>query len=294
MEVWTAVNGNDGIPVCLIDADPTQPRKEFDDDRLDELACSISELGLAEPVVVRQDNGRYQLIAGERRLRAVRKLGWDMVPAVVKECDDKTAKKLQMVENVVRQDLNPIELANGLQQMLDDGMDADDVAKSIGRKPSYIVWITAILGCRQDLHFLVANGQIKVWVAWHLARLSANGQGRAIRRFRMGDYNAEEQVAICEAIYADEHQSTMFTDVNLTSAEKQITDDFDNAITKIYRSFDKIVMLEKKKPGSVAKWLNDGHQAHIARLQIKELKSRLSWLDKLLRRKEASREGGQQ
>jgi ParB family chromosome partitioning protein len=105
------------LPVGSIVPNPLQPRTHIDEAELTDLTASIEASGLLQPVVVRSRNGQYELIAGERRWRAVQRLGWVKIPAVVKEADDRTLLTLALVENLQRDDLSPIDEASGYQRL---------------------------------------------------------------------------------------------------------------------------------------------------------------------------------
>lgn len=201
------------IGVGLIDRDATQPRTDFDKDGILELARSIETNGLLQPITVRRRDGGYQLVAGERRWRAVRQLGWETIPAIVQVMADDSFRKFQMIENVVRRQLNSLEMALGLKQMLNEGMSPKEVAEALGKDAGYVTWITSILNCREQGLHLLKLGQITVWVAWHLARLSDNGQQLALRIFQMHRFSAKEMVRQCEKIYARENQLEMPVEV---------------------------------------------------------------------------------
>ncbi|MDQ4065787.1 MAG: ParB/RepB/Spo0J family partition protein [Actinomycetota bacterium] len=109
------------LAVDLIDPNPRQPRAAFDDASLEELAASMRELGILQPVLVRAVDGRYELIAGERRVRAARHAGLDAVPALIVETDERGSLERALVENVHREDLNPIEEAAAYKQLLEEG-----------------------------------------------------------------------------------------------------------------------------------------------------------------------------
>ncbi|MBO4768436.1 MAG: ParB/RepB/Spo0J family partition protein, partial [Bacteroidales bacterium] len=109
------------IPMDLIEANPFQPRTNFDFDALDELAASIRSLGLIQPITVRRTNtGNYQIISGERRFRACRMAGMTMIPAYVREASDQGMLEMAIVENIQRQDLDPIEVALSFQRLIDE------------------------------------------------------------------------------------------------------------------------------------------------------------------------------
>ncbi len=128
------------IPVDQIEANPRQPRKTFDVVALDELALSIKAAGVIQPIVVRRGGGgRWQLIAGERRWRAARQAGLDRIPAVVREATDSESLELALVENLLREDLNPMEEAEAYQQVLAEfGWTQEQLAQRVGRDRSTI------------------------------------------------------------------------------------------------------------------------------------------------------------
>ncbi|MHB8902120.1 MAG: ParB/RepB/Spo0J family partition protein, partial [Thermoguttaceae bacterium] len=107
------------LDIRLIDSNPFQPRTDFDDDELDALTDSLRVHGLLQPLVVRAMGNRYQLVAGERRLRAAARAGWTEVPIVVVDADDRETAELAIIENLQRKDLNPLEKASSFQRYLD-------------------------------------------------------------------------------------------------------------------------------------------------------------------------------
>src|SRR5207244_1610590 len=106
------------VPIDQVEVNPNQPRKVFDFTALDELAASIKASGVIQPIIVRRVGGGYQLIAGERRWRAARQAGLDRIPAIVREATDAQSLELALVENLLREDLNPIEAAQAYQKLL--------------------------------------------------------------------------------------------------------------------------------------------------------------------------------
>jgi ParB family chromosome partitioning protein len=123
------------LPIYKVEPNPNQPRQDFDEEELQALADSIAEHGIVQPLTVRQlDSGYYQIIAGERRWRAARLAGLSEVPAVIIEADDKKAMELALIENLQRQDLNPVEEALGYRCLMDDhGMKQEEVAQRVGK-----------------------------------------------------------------------------------------------------------------------------------------------------------------
>jgi len=123
------------VPVSSVDPNPNQPRTHFDEELLASLAASIRELGVLQPILVRPAEGdRYQLIAGERRWRAAKRVGLQTIPALIRTVADQASLEQALVENLHRQDLNPLEEAGAYQQLIEDfGLTHDEVANRVGR-----------------------------------------------------------------------------------------------------------------------------------------------------------------
>ncbi|MGH7423416.1 MAG: ParB/RepB/Spo0J family partition protein, partial [Candidatus Methylomirabilales bacterium] len=122
------------IPLAEIRPSPFQPRKRFDDKTLDELAASIRAQGILSPVIVRQIPGGYELVAGERRLRAAERAGLERIPAVVREMSNAGMLEVALIENVQREDLNPIEEAEVYRRLIEEfGLTQEEMAARVGR-----------------------------------------------------------------------------------------------------------------------------------------------------------------
>ena len=123
------------IPISQIEANPNQPRRDFDEEALQELADSIVQIGIIQPITLRQvDDGHYQIIAGERRWRASQLAGLTTIPAYIRTIKDENVMEMALVENIQREDLNDIEIALAYQHLLEsDGMTQDKVAKRVGK-----------------------------------------------------------------------------------------------------------------------------------------------------------------
>ena len=136
------------LPIYKVEPNPDQPRRDFDDEELQALADSITEHGIIQPLTVRQMNsGYYQIIAGERRWRAARLAGLSDVPAVIIEADDKKAMELALIENLQRQDLNPVEEAMGYQSLIEEyGMTQEEAAKRVGKSRPAVANSLRLLG----------------------------------------------------------------------------------------------------------------------------------------------------
>lgn len=156
----------DTVDIDLITPNPQQPRTYFDDDALQELADSIAEHGVLQPLVVTRvpsDLGpaTYQLIAGERRLQAARRAGIARVPVVIKEATDAQQLEIALVENIQRRDLNPIEEASAFRRLSDEfGMTQEQIAARIGRSRVAIANTLRLLALEEDIRSSIASGQI--------------------------------------------------------------------------------------------------------------------------------------
>jgi len=150
------------IPVGAIEPNPSQPRRRFDDESLAELAASIREVGVLQPLLVRPaEGGRYQLIAGERRWRAARRAGVDVVPALVRDTSDAGSAEQALIENLHRADLSPLEEAGAYQQLIEDfGLTHEDIATRVGKSRSGITNTLRLLSLPPAIQQLVGDGRL--------------------------------------------------------------------------------------------------------------------------------------
>ena len=156
-----ASGGLKELAVSSIRPNPFQPRTRLDEPALAELTASIEASGLLQPVVVRPRNGTYELIAGERRWRAVQRLGWRTLPAVVKDADDQTLLTLALIENLQRHDLSAIDEALGYQRLMDEfKMPQAEVARMVGRSRPAIANLLRLLRLPADVRALVHEGKL--------------------------------------------------------------------------------------------------------------------------------------
>lgn len=174
------------ILIADIEANPFQPRKAFDPGELAELAASLKASGLLQPITVRSTTrpgagrggatrSRFELLAGERRLRAAAHLGWTDIPAIVREVDDRTALTLALVENLQRTDLNPIEEAEGYAQLLQGfSLTQQEVADAVGKDRSTVANILRLLHLPAPVRGMVRDGQLTLGHARALLALGSS------------------------------------------------------------------------------------------------------------------------
>ncbi len=157
------------LPVSRIRPNPQQPRKRFDADGIEALTASITEHGILQPILVTEVVDGYQLIAGERRLRAAQAAGLDRIPAVVRQLADRDQLELALVENLQREDLDPLETADAYRRLIDDfGLDQDAVATRVGRARSTVANTLRLLDLAPGIQEAVADGRL------------SEGHGRAL------------------------------------------------------------------------------------------------------------------
>jgi ParB family transcriptional regulator, chromosome partitioning protein len=151
------------IPVAKIRPNPFQPRKEFREEDLAQLQASLSTSGLLQPITVRAVGNGFELVAGERRLRAATRLGWTEIPAIVKDYDDKALLTMALVENLQRSDLNPIEEAEGYSRLMAEfALTQQDIAEAVGKDRSTIANSLRLLNLPAAVRRLLQDGQLAV------------------------------------------------------------------------------------------------------------------------------------
>jgi ParB family chromosome partitioning protein len=151
------------VPIEFLSPNPNNPRKSFDGEELDSLVASVREKGIVQPILVRSvgSEGRYEIIAGERRWRAAQRAGLHDVPVAIHEATDKEALELAIVENVQRADLNPIEEATGYQQLIDAfGYSQNDIAQSIGKSRPHIANTLRLLKLPETVRSYLLDGRL--------------------------------------------------------------------------------------------------------------------------------------
>jgi len=161
------------IPISRIRPNPFQPRKTFPPDQLADLEASLSASGLLQPIAVRRMGDAFELIAGERRLRAAANIGWTEIPAIIKDVDDRSSLVMALVENLQRTDLNPIDEARGYERLVDEfGFTHQQIAESTSKDRTTITNLLRILSLPEAVGKLVANGSLSAGHAKALAALS--------------------------------------------------------------------------------------------------------------------------
>ena len=151
------------LPLNLIRPNPFQPRREFSEEELRELEDSLRTNGLLQPITVRRAGAEYELVAGERRLRAARRLGWTTIQGVVREASDEQLLTLALIENLQREDLNPIDEAEGYQRLAREfALSQQQIAEAVGKDRSTVANMLRLLALPDDVQHYVRTGQLSV------------------------------------------------------------------------------------------------------------------------------------
>lgn len=237
------------IPIHAIKPDPNQPRKEFNESSILELAQSIRRNGLLQPIAIRKNGTGYIIIAGERRYRAVSTLEWETIDCIIYDGTEKEAKELQFVENINRENLNPVEIAEGYQKFLDGGYDLGELSKVVGKPKNIISWLLNVLKAKPEIQIMVKKDQISLLVAIALGKLSFNGQTRALNTMVANAMNVSECQRLCDKIYAEENAIDMFPEAKLSEEEIKARISIHGAIDKACAALTQVAELETKNPG---------------------------------------------
>ena len=197
-----AVTANENKPqeaaIETITANPYQPRRIFDEEKLQELAASIKEFGIVQPLVVRKKGEAFELVAGERRLRAAKLAGLANVPVVIKDYDDTKMMEIALIENIQRHDLNPIEEAQGLRRLMSEfKLTQEQVAEKVGRSRVAVTNILRLLNLPQEIQNEIINGTLTM------------GQAKQL----LGLPKKEQQLEVAKSIIANGWSSRMTEEV---------------------------------------------------------------------------------
>lgn len=197
------------LPISQVESCSTQPRKSFEPEALSDLADSIRIHGIIQPLSVRKlQSGYYQIIAGERRWRAARMAGLTQVPVVVIEADDRKAMELAMIENLQREDLNPMEEAAGFQSLIESyHMTQEEAAQRVGKSRSAVTNALRLLGLTPSVRKLVEEGKLSAGHARALVPLSPSLQESAANAIVSGGLSVRQTEALVKRLSAEKKEA---------------------------------------------------------------------------------------
>lgn len=197
------------LPIAKVEAYRKQPRKQFDEASLQDLADSIRRHGILQPLTVRKlSSGYYQIIAGERRWRAARMAGLSEVPVLIIEADDRKAMELAMIENLQREDLNPIEEAEGYKALMEDyGLTQEEAAERVGKSRSNVANVLRLLNLSAPVRALLAKGVLTAGHARALLPLKAAAQEKAAKAVAEGGLSVRQTEALAKKLLSETDKS---------------------------------------------------------------------------------------
>ncbi len=189
------VDGITHLPVDVIERGRYQPRRDFNPELLQELADSIAAQGVVQPIVVRpiETEGRYEIIAGERRWRASQQAGLDEIPVVIRDVPDQTAMAMALIENIQRDDLNPLEEAEALHRLLHEfELTHEKIAQAVGKSRTTVTNLLRLLELNSDVKELIYERQIEMGHARALLGLKERAQSDAAKQVVAGRLSVRE------------------------------------------------------------------------------------------------------
>lgn len=226
MPAPSAGTGIAEVPIAQIAPNPFQPRKNFNQASIEELANSVREHGIVQPLVVTRSGDKYQLIAGERRFRAAQKAGLTTVPVVIKDlAHGSDFLQLALIENIQREDLNPIEEAHAYQQLHDEfGLTQEEIAKKVGKERSTVANCLRLLRLPDSVKKLVASGQLSMGHARALLAVeSAKRQEQLAERVVRNGLNVRQTELLASRPPKDVKKAEKTKDVFTRDAEEKLT-----------------------------------------------------------------------
>jgi ParB family chromosome partitioning protein len=231
------------IPIGKIKVNKYQPREDFDKKALQDLSTSIKEKGFVQPILVRARQGEYELIAGERRFRAAKMLNLKQVPAIIKDASDLDSLELSIIENVQREDLNPIDQAKAYKRLLEEfNMTQEDIADTIGKDRTTVANISRLLRLPQKIRSYVSRGTISMGHARAILGLNTESeQMRLFTKVVKNDLSVRDTERYAKKITLPSKKKIKDVDPNLMSIEQGLKDLFGT----------KVRILKAKKGGKI-------------------------------------------
>ena len=212
------------LPLEKLQRGAFQPRREFDEDALQALADSITAQGILQPVVVRPlDADSFEILSGERRWRAAQLAGLDSVPVVVKDVTDDAAIAIGLIENIQREDLNPVEEGLGLKRLQDEfGLNQEEVARAVGRSRSAVANLLRLLHLEKDVLSMLERGELDTGHAKVLLALQGGDQVRAARSVIKKGFSVRQTEALVKGRSTRPHPSAT-PDPNISRLEQDLS-----------------------------------------------------------------------
>jgi ParB family chromosome partitioning protein len=236
------------LKINEIEPNVNQPRKKFDDDKINDLAESIKNHGVIQPIIVTKKDNYYQIIAGERRWRASKKAGLKTVPAIIKNYDERKIREVSLIENIQRQDLNAIEAAKAIKELMEEhSLTQDQLSKTLGKSRSAIANSLRILNLDERVQGFVEEGKLS---EGHARSLASVDSPQKQYKLALDIINMELSVRDAETITKDEKKaSKKKTTVKKNSKFEAIYKDLENKLKRYFGT--KVLFKPNKDKGKI-------------------------------------------
>lgn len=253
------------VAIADIEPNPLQPRREFDEEALSELADSIAQLGVIQPITLkRREDGKYTIISGERRWRASQRAGLESLPAYIREVDDENLHAMALVENIQRQDLNAIEIALGMQRLIDEcGLTQEAMAEKVGKKRSTVSNYMRLLNLPSEVQLALKEGIISMGHAKAIAGIAPEEQLKALKKCIKKALSVRQMEVLARKLNEAPAKSTANEDEEYPESYSQLVDEFE-------RVFAENISIKRTKSGSCRITIECASEKDIERL-IKRL-----------------------
>ena len=230
------------IAVDKIIPNPTQPRTQFDDEALAELAESIKQLGVIQPITVKKSGEEYIIISGERRWRAAQMVGVERLPAYIRDVDDENLHAMALVENIQRQDLNAIEIALGMQRLIEEcGLTQEAMADKVGKKRSTVSNYMRLLNLPDEVQLALKEGLISMGHAKAIAGMAKEQQVAALKRCLKKSLSVRQMEELARKM--SEVPATA------TKAEEEYPESYSRLVEQLEPYFSQNISIKRGKNG---------------------------------------------
>ncbi len=230
------------IAIGKIIPNPTQPRTQFDDEALAELAESIKQLGVIQPITVKKSGEEYIIISGERRWRAAQMVGVEFLPAYIRDVDDENLHAMALVENIQRQDLNAIEIALGMQRLIEEcGLTQEAMADKVGKKRSTVSNYMRLLNLPDEVQLALKEGLISMGHAKAIAGVAAEQQVAALKRCIKKSLSVRQMEELARKMAAEP--------ASATKTEEEYPESYSRLVEQLEPYFSQNISIKRGKNG---------------------------------------------
>ena len=255
------------VAIADIFPNPLQPRTEFNEEALTELADSIAQLGVIQPITLkRRDDGKYTIISGERRWRASQRAGLETRPAYIREVDDENLHAMALVENIQRQDLNAIEIALGMQRLIDEcGLTQEAMAEKVGKKRSTVSNYMRLLNLPSEVQLALKEGIITMGHAKAIAGIAPEQQLKALKKCIKKALSVRQMEMLARKLSEAPKKAA-------TTEDEEYPESYSQLIDELERLFSDNISIKRTKSGSCRITIECAGDQEIEKL-IKRLES---------------------